>query len=260
MNNFFIENQIITQILVAIFVPIGGGSNMHKNRNSHGLAMNCDGEKKFIFDDGKVYTVHKNDIIYLPKHSNYQVSTIVPGNTWCINYQRLSDNISSPIVLHAVSAEEILKAYQNAEHVWRRARPGREHYVLSELHKILYELQRSQGTPYSPKTKQTLIKPAIDYIYKHYIDELIDIKSLSELCDISDVYLRKLFKKIYGCSPIKYINQLKIKRAKELLASGEYSVSEAAFSSGFSDLSHFTRFFKENVGVLPSEYIKENIL
>ena len=45
-----------------------------------------------------------------------------------------------------------------------------------------------------------------------------------------------------------------MKRAKELLSSGLYSVAEAAFNAGFSDLSHFSRFFKDNVGVSPSEY------
>ena len=69
----------------------------------------------------------------------------------------------------------------------------------------------------------------------------------------------QLFKKFYGVTPIKYINQLKLKRAKELLYSGMYSVSEAAYHSGFSDLSHFCRFFKKNIGVLPSEYAASNI-
>ena len=53
---------------------------------------------------------------------------------------------------------------------------------------------------------------------------------------------------------MKYINDLKLKRAKELLISGLYSVSEAAVQAGFSDLSYFSRFFKENVGVSPNEY------
>ena len=62
------------------------------------------------------------------------------------------------------------------------------------------------------------------------------------------------FEKLYGVTPIKYINALKLSRAKELLSSGMYSVSEAAYHSGFSDVSHFSRFFKEHVGVLPGEY------
>ena len=110
--------------------------------------------------------------------------------------------------------------------------------------------------PYLPKSKQLLIQPAIDYIHKHYTEELINVQGLSELCGISYNYLRQLFETLYGVSPIKYINALKITRAKELLSSGLYTVHETAYLSGFSDLSHFSRFFKKCVGVFPNEFIK----
>ncbi len=83
MNDFFKKKWIITQIILAIFVPIGTGNLVHKNRPSHGLALNCDGEKKFIFSDGTVCNVCKNDLIYLPKNSNYEIETAIPGDTWC---------------------------------------------------------------------------------------------------------------------------------------------------------------------------------
>ena len=127
--------------------------------------------------------------------------------------------------------------------------------MLSSLYKILSEMQRGQSVPYLPKTKQDIIQPAVHYIHENYTASLIDMQFLSGLCGISYDYLRKLFEQRFGVSPIKYINALKINRAKELLSSGLYSVSEVAFSSGFSDLSHFSRFFKANVGVLPSEYV-----
>ena len=130
----------------------------------------------------------------------------------------------------------------------------REYTVLSELYKILHEMRQTQDLPYLPETKQAIIQPAVDYIHKHYTKELINAQNLAKLCGISYDYLRQLFEKWYGVSPIKYINDLKLKRAKELLGSGMYSVSEAAYNSGFSDVSHFSRFFKANVGISPNEY------
>ena len=52
----------------------------------------------------------------------------------------------------------------------------------------------------------------------------------------------------------KYINDLKISHAKELLASGMYSVTEAALQSGYADLSHFSREFKKTVGISPKKF------
>lgn len=254
MNAFWSKNHVITNIVVAICVPANSGAVVHKNRPTHGLAFNCGGEKQYIFDDGQTFTVKENDIIYLPKRSNYEVKIHSPGDTYCINFQCIDENIFSPFVLRLSNAEAILQAYQSAEKIWKSAKRYREYSVLSELYKILYLIQKMQDTPYLPKTKQNLIKPAVDYIHKKYTEELINVQKLSQLCGMSYEYFRRLFHQFYGCSPIKYINDLKMSRAKELLSSGLYSVSEAGILSGFFDVSHFSRFFKKNTGTTPVEY------
>jgi AraC-like DNA-binding protein len=166
----------------------------------------------------------------------------------------LDEENFAPFVLSFTNNEQILNAYKAAEKAWRSAQNDREYKVLSELYKILHEMSHAKALPYLPETKQALIQPALDYIHKNYTKELINAQNLAELCGISYDYLRQLFEKFYGLTPIKYINALKLTRAKELLDSGMYSVSEAAYHSGFSDVSHFSRFFKASVGVLPSEY------
>ena len=259
MNTFIQNKHIITEIVLACFVPPEDRTSVHKNRPSHGLAFNCAGEKTYCFQDGTVCVVKENCMIYLPKGSNYTVSSTIPGNVWCINFQTLNEKNSPPFTLHFPFPEDIINAYKSAEKAWRTATNTREYKVLSSLYTILNEIEKTSIMPYLPKTKQDRIQPAVDYIHKFYTKELIDTQYLAELCDMSYDYLRQLFKKFYGVAPIKYINQLKLKRAKELLYSGMYSVSEAAYHSGFSDLSHFCRFFKKNIGVLPSEYAASNI-
>ncbi|MBQ9915438.1 MAG: helix-turn-helix transcriptional regulator, partial [Clostridia bacterium] len=80
--------------------------------------------------------------------------------------------------------------------------------------------------------------------------------SLAALCHITPEYFRKIFKSIYGTSPLSYINNLKITRAKELLSSRMYSVCEAATEAGYRDMSHFCREFKKATGQSPGEYMK----
>ena len=260
MEKFIKTNHNITDIVLACWVAPGMGGAVHKNRLSHGLALNCTGEKVYVFSDGRTYFVKEHDFIYLPKNSTYMVTTTAPGGTYCINFQWVESVAFDPFVFHLKNTNEAIQAYKSAERAWRSKRDGYELLCKSELYKILYILRNSQARPYSPNSKQVLLEPALSYIYEHYTDESISVEKLSELCGFSYEYFRKLFHSCYGCAPVKYINGLKLKRAKELLTSGLYSVSETALQAGFFDLSYFSRCFKKNLGVSPSEYMLNGII
>ena len=67
MQNFLQDKHVITEIILATYVlPVKDGG-AHKNRPSHGLAINLSGEKTYSFNDGKSCTVAVNEMIYLPK-------------------------------------------------------------------------------------------------------------------------------------------------------------------------------------------------
>lgn len=88
------------------------------------------------------------------------------------------------------------------------------------------------------------------------MSENINIQELAKMCGITPEYFRRIFKSFYGVSPVNYINNMKITRARELLESQMYSVTETAQMSGYSELSYFSREFKRILGICPSEYIK----
>jgi signal transduction histidine kinase/ligand-binding sensor domain-containing protein/DNA-binding response OmpR family regulator len=60
-------------------------------------------------------------------------------------------------------------------------------------------------------------------------------------------------KGLTGLSPIDYVKSYRLSKARTLLESGEYNVSETAFLSGFSDSGYFSKCFKEKYGINPSE-------
>ena len=61
---------------------------------------------------------------------------------------------------------------------------------------------------------------------------------------------------IYGLSPIQYYHRLKTNYIKALICENKHSLSQIAELSGFSDLNYFSRFFKKNTGLTPTEYKK----
>jgi len=72
-------------------------------------------------------------------------------------------------------------------------------------------------------------------------------------------YLRKLFKKEVGVTPLEYLTNLRIKKAETLLTamwSNEYSMSEIAEMCGFDDALYFSRVFKKHNGISPTGFAK----
>lgn len=64
----------------------------------------------------------------------------------------------------------------------------------------------------------------------------------------------KPFLKCKNTTPIKYINNLKLSRAKELIVSDYYSIPKISELSGFGDESYFCRYFKKTTGMTATEY------
>jgi transcriptional regulator GlxA family with amidase domain len=92
-----------------------------------------------------------------------------------------------------------------------------------------------------------------DYIAAH-LNEKITNTALAEVAGLSTCHFARVFKQTEGMSPHQYVLHCRIKRAKELLAGTEMPLSEIAIAAGFSDQSHYTRCFREIIGVTPGDY------
>jgi AraC-like DNA-binding protein len=151
-----------------------------------------------------------------------------------------------------------MELFSNAEQMWKLKKTGYGAKCRADLYNVLYTLQNEYHISYIQKDKSNLIRPAVDYIKENYFESTIRISHLASLCNISEAYFRSLFLKINGTSPIRYINNLKILRAKELILSGDYTIHDIARLSGFSDDSYFSRKFKKHTGFSPAEFKKIN--
>jgi len=76
------------------------------------------------------------------------------------------------------------------------------------------------------------------------------------MCSMSDTYFRKLFVENFAVTPLKYINNLRLNYAIELLSSGYYSISEISDKCGFDSIYYFRAFIKKETGNAPSFYLE----
>ncbi len=108
------------------------------------------------------------------------------------------------------------------------------------------------GAPNKSAIKYNLQK-AVIYINNNYSSKMTLDKVAQEACS-SKYHFSREFKKSLGCSYKDYVNRVRIEKARELLKSSRMSITEAAFSVGYSDLTNFERIFKKIVGCTPKEY------
>ena len=95
----------------------------------------------------------------------------------------------------------------------------------------------------------------MDYLTAHLTDPELNLELLPRLAGVSQGYLRRLFKKVWGVSPAAYVIRQRITLAKQLLLSGEeHSIAQVAASVGYSDPLYFSRLFKKHFGLSPVQY------
>lgn len=109
----------------------------------------------------------------------------------------------------------------------------------------LLGIHEGQATP--------VIKDAISYINSHYAKD-ISLKELSYHFNINPAYLGQQFKKETSVLFTDYINNLRVKKAIELLTGSSLKTSEICEKVGYRDVNYFYRIFKKITGVSPTEY------
>jgi AraC family transcriptional regulator len=96
---------------------------------------------------------------------------------------------------------------------------------------------------------------AVEYIQDQLNADLA-VSGIAQAVGLSPDHFTKLFKKSTGQSPHQYVVQARVRKAKELLTTGKFTISEAAYHVGFVDQSHLTRHFKRIFGLPPKKLLK----
>ncbi len=98
------------------------------------------------------------------------------------------------------------------------------------------------------------IKKALVYIEKNY-DGPVSIDDVAKSANISTSTCLRLFSTVLNTTPIAFVVKYRVRRAAEELRRADgRTISEIAYSCGFSDASYFNRCFRKEYGVTPSEY------
>jgi hypothetical protein len=125
-----------------------------------------------------------------------------------------------------------------------------DHLFIDVINKFIKQKSSQKKTPDWVKELKEMIQDQVD--------ASLSLTDISKSLDIHPSYLSREFSKYFNnLSFGEYIRKLRIEKAIGLIAQPNYSLTEIAYLTGFSDQSHFTRIFKKHTGQNPSSYRKK---
>ena len=240
-----------------------------------------------IVDDNEDFRIFMRYSLEL----QYRVKLAVNGNeAWEMMQEELPDLVISDVMMPQMDGNELcrlikqdkrtahipvilLTARQNTEAKLEGLQTGADDYVTKPFNmtilvlriRKLIELSRyhrvTQGMidPVPSEIVITsldekLIEKAIKYVEDNMSRTELSVEELSRELGMSRVHLYKKLLQITGKTPIEFIRVIRLKRAAQLLRESQLHVSEVAFEVGFNNPKYFSRYFKDEFGVLPSVY------
>lgn len=105
---------------------------------------------------------------------------------------------------------------------------------------------------------EKLIRKALEYTETNISNPDFSVEELSRELGMSRVHLYKKLSSLTGKTPIEFIRVIRLKRAAQLLEESQLTVSEIAYEVGFNNPKYFRKYFKDEFGVLPSQYGTRN--
>ena len=114
------------------------------------------------------------------------------------------------------------------------------------LKNILKKMQEKKGKP---------VEDAKKYIEQHY-GESISQENIARMLQLSPTYFSKIFKAEMNIGFAEYIVQVRLEKAKDFLLTTNFSVKEIAYKVGYTDDKYFSKLFKKQIGIKPTEFRK----
>ncbi|MDB1125876.1 AraC family transcriptional regulator [Vibrio algarum] len=161
-------------------------------------------------------------------------------------------NIQGDILAHV---ERLLKEIYTE---YNEAKLGFESVLTAMLQHLAVLLVRNYPEQANAKQKNTLaLARALSFIEQHYYDPSLRANDIATRSFLSTRQLERLFHQFFQTTPSQYLNDKRISRAKELLASDiNLNINQIAENCGFNDSNYFSRVFRKQTELSPREYRK----
>ena len=251
-------NFTVTRVPIAYYRNYPKGYSLTvKSRGSHGLTLILSGELEMTLPDRKI-TAREGDMLLQRAGDAYGLHCNSDGGVKyiVISYQADCDEALLSLLPDRFFSTEHLNryrhAFENVTRVFSSFGVCHKPLLRALVQEILCNIIRD-NYPNILSSEKNPVEYAKQYM-EQYFNRDLSADHIAAVVGVSPSYLRTLFQKSEGISPIRYLNRIRVERAKEMLSSGMFALSEVAAACGFENVYYFNRVFKNHVGISPGKY------
>lgn len=202
--------------------------------------------------NGQKIPLTRNCLAYIPKNTAYTIQTFENEEVLCIHFKEESDENFQLSVIASSDPKKFIDLFSELLRTWKSKPIGSVYSIDALFLRILenIEIQKNQTN-----SLDSHLQNAIDYMLSNFSFADLTIGDLAAKSGYCLSYFRRIFHARTGNSPQKYLFNLRVSYAKDLLQSGYYTVSEVSDKSGFSDPKYFHACYKKKFGHSPGKDI-----
>lgn len=174
----------------------------------------------------------------------------------------LSNQFFPKIQISAQSQDVVEQLIASMKRENEKKESGYHYLIKADLIRLLVTIFR-ESTKEGPQAKskdtlgRRLFHEAVHYIEQHYADNL-QLEEVAQGAAMSPTYFSYMFKVLKGQTFVQYVNDVRIRKAIDLLRLTERSVLHICLETGFNNASHFNRMFKKATGMTPLKYRQQS--
>lgn len=229
---------------------------------------------RFIVD-GKSYCFMKNQVVFFTEF--HQITVLEKHQTHFLRFNRSfyciidhDDEISCkgllffgasqlPVITIPVQEEEhfatLWKMFTIEMELVDNLQIGMLQMMLKRYLILCTRLYKVQNLDNPPEKDNNLVRE-FNFLVEQHFKTKHTVAEYAELLNKSPKTISNIFAKIHSKSPLQYIKERRLLEARRLLIYSDKQIQEVAYEIGFEDIQAFSRFFKKQEGVSPSEYKK----
>lgn len=209
----------------------------------------------YITFNGDRIRMQAGDILYLPKgilNADYCVEVAEKFALYNVYFDTNDIMPKTPIHIRNVT-NEIGAVYEKLYNKWLEKQDGYYYQSIQYFFRIL-ELLKKHKMKYNTNANFSQLTSAEKYISMHYCEPNFEYNKLHKIANISYSYFNRLFNDKYGMPPVKFVSNLRVKRACELLSNNTFTVTQVAEMCGYENVYYFSAVFTKAMGMPPGKF------